>query len=90
MAGISQWAQIHSGEFNGLGTSEYVLVTSQPADELDFWMKPYSPSNPWGVVHRDAMRKMDWTVEPYTHADLQLSMVEMSLKPKGKVGEREL
>ncbi len=90
MAGVSQWAQIHSGMYNGLGTSEYELVLSQPAEELDFWMKPYTPANTWGMVHREAMRKMDWSIEPYTYADLQLSMIEMSLKPKGKVAEREL
>jgi uncharacterized Fe-S center protein len=90
-AGVSQWVQINSGIYNGLGTSEYELVTSHPAEEFDFWMKPYTPTNTWGRVNREALRQLEWAAEyPYTHRDLQMSMVEMSLKPQGKVAEREL
>jgi hypothetical protein len=90
MAQVSQWVQINSAIYNGLGTADYELVTSVPAEEADFWFEPYKPSNPWGAVHRDNMRAQDWTVEPYSHKNLQLSFVEMSTRPKGMVAEREL
>jgi uncharacterized Fe-S center protein len=90
-AGVSQWAQINSAIYNGLGTSEYELIISSPAaDDTEFWMKPYTPENPWGWVHRKEHHKIDWKVEPFTHRDLQFSMIDMSVKPKGKVAEREL
>jgi len=90
-AGVSQWVQVNSGIYNGMGTSEYELVISKPAEEFDFWMKPYTPTNTWAMVNREALRKMDWSVDlPYSHKDLQMSMVEMGLKPQGKVAEREL
>jgi uncharacterized Fe-S center protein len=91
MAGVSQWAQINSGVYNRMGSSEYELITSKPGDETDFWMKPYTPSNVWGKMHRKGIRKQDWHIDyPYTHKDLQLSMVDLSVKPTGKVGEKEL
>jgi uncharacterized Fe-S center protein len=90
MAQVSQWTQINSGIHNGLGTADYELVTSVPAEEMDFWFAPYKPSNPWGAVNRDGMRAQDWTVEPYSHKNLQMSFVEMSTRPGGMVAEREL
>ncbi|MDY7039685.1 MAG: DUF362 domain-containing protein [Chloroflexota bacterium] len=91
MAKVSQWVQINSGIHNGLGTSEYELVISQPAEEYDFWMKPYTPDKPWGFVNREALSKGDWKPEyPFTYEITQLSMAEASLKPKGKAGEKEL
>lgn len=85
MAGISQWVAINSGIHNGVGTSEYKLILSDPAPEEEFWFKPYTPSNTWGKVNREAMRKLDWNVGHFFYDDLQRSMIEMSLKPKGKV-----
>ena len=90
MAQVSQWVQINSAIHNGLGTSEYELVTSVPADEADFWFEPYKPTNPWGKVHRKGMQKQDWSIEPYTYDNLQMSFVEMSLRPGGMAAEREL
>ena len=90
MAQVSQWVQINSAIYNGLGTSEYELVNSVVADEAEFYFPPYSPDNPWGKVHRDGFRAQDWTVEPYSYDNLQISFIEMSMKPKGKVAEREL
>jgi hypothetical protein len=89
MATVSQWVQMNSAIFNGLGSSEYELITSEPADEFGFWFEPYTLENPWGVVHREAMQAQDWTVVPYTYDNLQLSFIEMSMKPHGLVAERE-
>ncbi len=91
MAKVSQWAQINAGVYNGLGTSEYNLIISEPAPEADFWPKPYSPANTWSQVHRDALRAGNWAPEyPYTYDRVQLSMTELSLKPAGKVREIEI
>jgi uncharacterized Fe-S center protein len=88
MAGVSQWVAINSGIHNGVGTSEYNLILSDPvANDSEFFMKPYAPCNVWGKVHREAMRGLDWNVGRFFHDDLQMSMVEMSLKPKGKVAD---
>lgn len=85
MAKVSQWAQINAGVFNGVGSSEYNLVESEPAPDTDFWPEPYSPKNIWGQVNREAIRKGNWTPEyPYYFDELQLSMTELSIKPKGK------
>jgi len=91
MAQVSQWVQINSAIYNGLGTSEYELVISEPADEFGFWFKPYTPAKPWGAVNREAMQSLDWTLElPYTYDNLRMPFVEMSLRPQGMVAERDL
>ena len=90
MAQVSQWVGINSAIHNGLGTSEYELVNSEVGDEAEFYLPPYSPSNPWGAVHREGMVAGDWTVEPYSYDNLKMSFIEMSMKPKGMVAEREL
>ncbi len=91
MAKVSQWVQINSGVYNGLGSSEYELVISEPAEEFDFWMEPYTPDKPWGFLNKGPLSRGNWKVEyPYTYDDMQLSMVEMVVKPKGKVSEREI
>jgi uncharacterized Fe-S center protein len=92
IAKLSQWIQINAAVFNGLGTSEYELVTSEPGEEFEFWMSPYTPANPWGSVHKEAMQALrdKWLVEPYTHDLIQMPYVEMTLKPRGKVAERDL
>jgi len=91
MAKVSQWAQINAGVYNGLGTSQYNLIVSQPGPELDFWMKPYSVDNPWGYANREGLRAGNWAPEyPYTYDRIQLSMTEFSLKPEGKVKEMEI
>ncbi len=91
MAQVSQWVQINSGIYNGLGTSEYELVLSELPEEFDFWFKPYTPEYPWGYANRNELRKANWRPEyPYAFDETQVSMAELSLKPKGKVGEREM
>jgi len=91
MAKTSQWAQINSGIYNGLGTSEYELILSKPGPETDFWMKPYTLDNPWGWANKKHLVKGQWAPEyPFSFDDLQMSMVELCCKPKGKVSEKEL
>jgi uncharacterized Fe-S center protein len=88
MAKISQWAQVNAAVFNGLGTSEYNLIVSEPGPELDFWPEPYTPENPWGFFNRKGLRKGNWTPDyPYTHETIQLSLPEIYMRPKGKVKE---
>jgi uncharacterized Fe-S center protein len=91
MAQVSQWAQIHSAIYNGLGTSEYELVVSQPGPETDYWPEMYSVERPWSVVNRNGIRGGNWELDlPYTFDEARLSLALASLKPKGKAGEREL
>ena len=90
MAQVSQWAQINSGIQNGLGTSEYELIHSVPADETDFYFPPYGPANPWGLVHKEGMQKGNWHFEPYSYDNLQMSFVEMSTRPPGMASERDI
>ena len=91
MAKVSQWSQVNAGVYNGLGTSEYNLIVSQPAPEMDFWPKPYTAENVWGYVHREGLRKGNWTPElPFRYESPKLSMPELYLKPKGKAKEMEI
>lgn len=91
MATVSQWAQIHSAVYNGVGTSEYELIVSKPGPDTDFWMPKYSPEKPWGFVNREGLRQGNWKPEyPFTYEDARLSMAQASLKPKGKVAQRDL
>jgi uncharacterized Fe-S center protein len=82
----SQWAQINAAVYNGLGTSEYNLIVSEPASEYEFWFEPYTPDSPWGYIHREWVAKQNWKPEyPYSYDELRLSLTELSIKPKGKV-----
>jgi hypothetical protein len=90
ISGVSQWVQMNSAVYNGLGTSEYTLVHSRPPEEEQFWFPPYTVAKPFPVVHRDGLRKQDWSVEPYTSDELAIPLSEISSRPQGLVGEKEL
>jgi hypothetical protein len=87
MAKVSQWSQINAGIYNGLGTSEYVLVESEPAEEEDFWFPPYKPDNVIGKVLREELRSGDYDPGDYAFELPRQSLAELHLKPEGKVEE---
>ncbi len=85
MAKQSQWQQLNAAVFNGIGTTEYELITSEPADANEFIFPPYGPGNPFGYVHREAIGKIDWDPGDYCYELPRLSLGELNIRPKGKV-----
>ena len=86
--GASQWIQINAGAYNGLGSSRYKLITSEPfSDNTEFWMEPYTPQNPWGHVHKDSMGDYaKWEIAgDSTRAKLELTVERLSQRPPGKM-----
>lgn len=92
MAKVSQWAQINAAVYNGLGSSEYMLVQSEPLDSdlVDHWISPYSPQNPYGYVNREILRNVDWDTTDMAYAEPQLGLPDLHKKPNGKLGECSL
>lgn len=87
MAKVSQWSQVNAGVYNGLGSADYVLVESEPAEEEDFWFPPYRPDNVLGKVLRDVLRSGDYDPGDYAFELPRQSLAELHLKPGGKVEE---
>ncbi|MGD9568811.1 MAG: DUF362 domain-containing protein, partial [Sedimentibacter sp.] len=87
MAKVSQWAQCNAGEYNGIGSTEYVLIESEPGEETDFWFPPYTPDNIFGFVNKEALSKGDYEPGNYFYDLPNLSLSELHIKPKGKVDE---
>lgn len=90
LSGVSQWVQINSAIYNGLGTSEYTLIHSQLPEEEEFWFPPYTALKPFPIVHRDGLRKQNWNVESYSHDEMKMSISDLSIRPKGLVSEKDL
>ncbi len=87
-AKVSQWAQINAGVYNGIGSSEYVLVESEPisAAETSTWV-PYGANKPVSYVYRDLIRKTNFKLEgDPAVAEPRLSVEKLNSKPTGKVG----
>ncbi|ETA81849.1 hypothetical protein T472_0204215 [Youngiibacter fragilis 232.1] len=87
IAKISQWAQCNAGEYNGIGSTEYILVESEPGEETDFWFPPYTPDNIFGKVNKEALRSGNYEPGEYFYDLPRLSFAELHIKPKGKVDE---
>lgn len=87
MAKVSQWAQCNAGMCNGIGTTEYVLVESEPGEETDFWFPPYTPEKPFGLVNKEALSSGNYECGDYCYELPRLSLAELHAKPRGKVGE---
>ncbi len=87
MAKVSQWSQINAAVYNGLGSSDYVLVESEPADEEDFWFPPYRPDNVLGKVLREELRSGDYDPGDYAFEFPKQSLADLHTKPPGKVEE---
>ncbi|TQI67076.1 DUF362 domain-containing protein [Clostridium sp. KNHs216] len=89
MAKISQWAQLNTAVFNGMGTTEYVLVNSKVQDSEEFNFPPYTTAKPFTNVHKKEYSKI--SMDPgdycYDYTNPRLSMEKQSVKPKGKVLE---
>ena len=65
LAKVSQWSQINSGVFNGIGTSEYELVESEPLSEAEVssWIQDYDFTNPIGKRYREQIRRFSFDTE---------------------------
>ncbi|HSP46486.1 MAG TPA: DUF362 domain-containing protein [Clostridiaceae bacterium] len=87
IAKVSQWAQCNAGEFNGIGSTEYTLVESEPADETDFWFPPYTPDNTFGFANKEALRNGNYDVGQYFYDLPRLSLSDLHTKPKGMIEE---
>ncbi len=87
MAKKSQWAQLNAGVYNGIGSTDYVLVKSEPAPEGEFWFPPYTPVNIFPVVHKETFKKVDNTVGEFFYETPNVSEEKLSIKPSGKIEE---
>lgn len=87
MAKVSQWAQCNAGAYNGIGSTEYVLIESEPGDEVDFWFPPYKPDNTFGFVHKEELKKGNYDPGDFSHKLPKLSLSELHVKPRGKIDE---
>ena len=90
MAQLSQWQQINAAVYNGLGTSEYILVESEPLSnaEVTSWHFDYGPGKPVGRVYRDLIRSANWDLggAPASN-EPRISEELLSVKPNGIVKE---
>lgn len=86
---VSQWAQINSAVFNGLGSSEYVLVESVPGPDTDYWMKPYTPEDTFYMQKSKYFAKMEekFSWDKYYYDEKRLSDEALFRRPTGLVGE---
>lgn len=93
MAQVSQWSQINAGVYNGLGSSEYVLIESEPLSdgEVKKWGFDYDFGNPIGYVYRDYFKKCNYDTEGVTASnEPRIPMTELHKRPAGKVGEMDI
>ena len=88
MGKISQWSQCNAAQFNGIGTTEYVLVESDPGEDTDFWFPPYTPEKPFGLVNKKALMSGNYDGGDFSYELPRLSLAELHTKPKGKVESR--
>ena len=86
-AKVSQWAQINSAMYNGLGTSEYTLVKSKTVPCTDFLFPRYQNTT-YMEVHKDAYKNISMDCGDYAYsAEPRLVIEAQGKKPVGKVGE---
>ena len=88
LAQVSQWAQINSGVFNGIGTSEYELVESEPLSEAEVssWIQDYDFTNPIGKRYRDQIRAFHFDTEgPTAVSEPRLPLEDQFKRPAGLV-----
>ena len=80
---VSQWSQINAAVFNGIGSSEYTLVESEPAPESDFWFAPYTPDNTIYDVYREQWKADRFDYGDCYYDDKRLSKEELYRRPAG-------
>ncbi len=88
MAHVSQWAQINSAIYNGIGTSEYVLVESEALSEAEVnsWIQDYDFSNPLGKRFREEIRSACWDMEGVVAvSEPRLPNEQLFARPAGQV-----
>lgn len=84
---VSQWTQINSAVYNGLGSSEYELIESVPGPETDYWLKPYTPDNTWYMVHAKEFGKIDFDFGKFYHDEQKVPNEVLFKRPKGMIGD---
>ena len=84
---ISQWYMINSAIYNGIGSSEYVLVESEPVeDDTDLGPLGYSQYRPAASCSREAWQaNKDWDPHDPWYEKQKLSFDELAVRPKGKI-----
>ena len=84
---VSQWASINSGVYNGLGSSEYVLVESEPGPEVDYWLSPYTPTNTWYMVHAKKLGECEFVFDKFYYDEQRVPNEELFKRPAGMVAD---
>lgn len=84
---VSQWTQINAAVFNGMGSSEYVLVESKPGNEVDFWFPRYTPERTFYDVHKEAFKKDDFRFDKFYYDEQRLPDEVLFRRPAGMVGD---
>ena len=88
MAHVSQWAQINAAVYNGIGSSEYVLVESEALSEAEVnsWIQDYSFSNPLGKRFREQIRRANFDTEGVIAvSEPRLPNEQLFARPAGQV-----
>ena len=91
-AKTSQWAQINSAVYNGLGTSEYNLVKSEPLPANTFLPEMWTLTDNLFSRYKAFYSTVDMDCGDYAYAmdDIKMTREELANKPKGKVGEQSI
>ena len=84
-AQISQWTQINSAVYNGMGSSEYELVESVPGPEFEYWPEQYTRDNTFYDQHMHAFEADTFRFDEYYLPEQQLSNDELYKRPAGLV-----
>ena len=84
---VSQWTQINSAVYNGLGSSEYELIESVPGPETDYWLEPYTPDNTWYMVHAKKFGEIEFDFGKFYLDEQQVPNETLFKRPKGMVGD---
>lgn len=93
MAKVSQWAQINSAIYNGIGSSEYELIESEPLDDAEIlsWISDFGPGKPTGMVYADVIRKANLDTEgPTAVAEPRVPLNELYVRPAGIVSKKNI
>jgi uncharacterized Fe-S center protein len=88
----SQWAQINSAVYNGIGSSEYELVTSEPCPPNTFLPEMWTKTDNLFLRYKEFYSTVDMDSGDYGYdmADVKLTQEQLAVKPSGKVGEKSI
>lgn len=93
MAKQSQWQQINTAVFNGVGSSEYELVYSKVIDpNSPDWQPPMRRNDNCFLSYKDVIASGEWEPGDYAYDPFHPKMPyeELNKKPKGKVTEMDI